>query len=250
VLSDDVVSAMRGETVHLGRLLATAGVAYVVVVSATAPALQGNQHPIVTPPPAQLLPALQRQLDLAAVPLSGGAAVFVNTAWRGITAERPQRLDPSASPGSAAASRGWTPALGSTSWSGALAKGTLFGALAPAGDFTASLGSASLARSDAYGWASTWRVPAAGTVRLSLDAWPLNGVLATIVLLLWLAAGALAIGRERLARARRALRPRRAATPAPYLEAPDDTTTSVDATTADATTADATTADATTAGSA
>ena len=45
VLSDDVVAAMRGETVHLGRLLATAGIAYVVVVSATAPALAGQPAP-------------------------------------------------------------------------------------------------------------------------------------------------------------------------------------------------------------
>ena len=208
VLSDDVVAAMRGQTVHLGRLLATAGVAYVVVVSATAPALQGNQHPIDTPPPADLLPALQRQLDLAAVPLAGGADVFVNTAWRGITAERPEPLDPAATPGGAAASRDWAPALGRTSWSGSLPEGTLFGALAPAGDFTASAGSTTLVRSDAYGWAATWHVPAAGTVQVSLDAWPINGVLATVVLLLWLASLALVIGPERFARARRALRPR------------------------------------------
>ncbi|HEV3213956.1 MAG TPA: glycosyltransferase [Acidimicrobiales bacterium] len=213
VLSDDVVTALRGQTVHLGRLLATAGIAYVVVVTATAPSLQGNQHPIDTPPPADLLPALRRQLDLAAVPLAGGAAVFANTAWRGIVAERPQPLDPAAAPGSAAATKDWTPALGSTSWTGAVAKGTLLAGLAPAGDFTAVLGATTLPRSDAFGWASSWRVPAAGTAQLTLDAWPLNGALATLVLVLWLAAAALVVGPERLARARRALRPRRAPTP-------------------------------------
>jgi GT2 family glycosyltransferase len=210
VLSDDVVAAMRGETVHLGRLLATAGIAYVVVVTATAPALQGNQHPIDTPPPASLLPSLHHQLDLAAEPLAGGADVFVNTAWRGVVAHRTQPLDPAASPGGFGASRYWTPALGSSTWSGTVAKGTLLGALAPAGDFEASLGATTLPRSSAFGWAASWRVPSAGTARISLDAWPLNGVLATLVLLCWLGVVVLEVGPERLARARRAVRPRRA----------------------------------------
>lgn len=210
VLSDDVVAAMRGETVHLGRLLAAAGIAYVVVVSATAPALQDNQHPIETPPPASLLPALHHQLDLAAEPLAGGAAVFVNTAWHGVIAHRAQPLDPAASPGGFGASRYWTPALGAQTWSGAVAPGTLLGALAPAGDFTATVGPTTLERSSAFGWAASWRVPTAGTARVSLDAWPLNVLLAWLVLACWLGAVALAVGPERLGRARRALRPRRA----------------------------------------
>jgi GT2 family glycosyltransferase len=210
VLSDDVVAAMRGETVHLGRLLAPAGIAYVVVVTATAPALEGNQHPIETPPPAALLPSLRHQLDLAAEPLAGGAAVFVNTAWRGVVAHRPQPLDPAASAGGFGPSRYWTPALDSTSWTGTVAKGTLFAGLAPAGDFAASVGATSLSRQSAFGWATSWRVPAAGTARISLDAWPLNAVLATFVLLCWLGVIALAIGSERLAGLRRALRGRAA----------------------------------------
>ena len=71
--SDDVVAAMRGETVHLGRLLAAAGIAYVVVVSATAPALAGQPaRPSRRRRPRALLPALHHQLDLAAEPLAGG----------------------------------------------------------------------------------------------------------------------------------------------------------------------------------
>jgi len=209
VLSDDVVAALRDQTVHLGRLLATAGIAYVVVVTATAPALAGNQHPIETQPPANLLPALGRQLDLAAVPLAGGADVFENKAWRGIIAERSPPLSSIAGAGSFAAARGWTPVLDSTTWSGTVSKGTLLGALAPAGDFIATLGGTTLVRSSAFGWAESWRVPAKGTARLSLDAWPLNGVLASLVLALWLCIAALAIGRERLARARRVMSQRR-----------------------------------------
>jgi GT2 family glycosyltransferase len=208
VLSDDVVAAMRGETIHLGRLLATAGIAYVVVVTATAPALEGNQHPIETPPPAELLPSLRHQLDLAAEPLAGGADVFVNTAWRGVVARRPQPLDPAASAGGFGASRYWTPALGSTSWTGTVATGTLLAGLAPAGDFSATVGTATLSRRSAFGWAASWQAPAAGIARISLDAWPLNAVLATFLLLCWLGVIALAIGPERLVRLRRALRGR------------------------------------------
>ena len=209
VLSDDVVAAMRGETVHLGRLLAAAGVAYVVVVTATAPALQGNQQPIATPPPGGLLPSLDRQLDLAAEPPAGGADVFVNTAWRGITSHRLQPLDPAATPGGFFASRYWSPVLGSTSWTGVVPKGTLLAALAPAGDFTATSGSTTLSRSSAFGWAASWRLPAAGTARIALDAWPINGVLAVLVLLGWLAAALLVLGSERLVRLSRSLGTRR-----------------------------------------
>ena len=209
VLSDDVVTALRGETVHLGRLLATAGVAVVAVVTATAPSLNGAQQPIGTPPPAALLPALHRQLDLQAVPGAGGAQVFENTAFHGITAERAAPLPPSALPGARGAARGWTPALATTTWDGPVAKGTLLAGLAPAGDFSLSVGGTAAPRSSAYGWAASWRV-AQGSAVLSLQALPLNGALAAVTVLIWVAAAALGIRPARLARARRAIRRRTA----------------------------------------
>jgi GT2 family glycosyltransferase len=210
-LSDDVETAMAGHTVHLGRLLAVAGVAYVVVVSATAPTLAGSQEPIATPPPGALLPALHRQLDLASAPGSGGAQVFVNTSWRGLVAQRAQPLDPNAGAGGYGASRAWSPALSSATATGPVRDGTLVAGLAPAGDFTVTVNGVAAPRQSAFGWAGSWRVRA-GAASLVLDAWPLNAALAALTLALWALAVAVAVGPERWARVRRAVR-RRPATP-------------------------------------
>jgi hypothetical protein len=73
----------------------------------------------------------------------------------------------------------------------------LLAALAPAGDFTATVDGRSLTRSSAYGWAASWRVPA-GNAALSLDAPPLNAILAALVLALWLLVVVAIIGVDRL----------------------------------------------------
>lgn len=205
VLSDDVVDAMQGETVHLGRLLAAAGIVAVVVVTATAPTLGGAQHPIPTPPPAGLVASLRTQADLAPLAGAGGVITFVNDDARSITSQRSAPLAAGTPAGSYGASIGWTPALSATARTGPVRAGVLAAALSPAGDFVATEGARTLVRSGAYGWAATWPVTE-GTVTVTLDAPPLNGVLAGAELALWLCIAAAAIGLDRAGRFARMVR--------------------------------------------
>jgi GT2 family glycosyltransferase len=211
VLADDVVDAMRGRTVQLGRLLAAAGITSIVVVSATAPTLLGTQEALSTPLPRALLPALRRQQDLASQPGAGGVTLFANTAARGILATRSAPLSTSSGAGSAAAARGWVPALDPATWTGPVGAGTLLGALAPSDDFTATVDGKAVPKSAAFGWAESWQV-GAGTAHVTLTALPLNAILATLVLALWACVCLAAIGLDRLRRladvlARRVARP-------------------------------------------
>jgi hypothetical protein len=211
VIADDVVTALRGGTVHLGRLLAAAGIGNVVVVTSTAPGLGGAQQPIELPPPAALEPALLDQRDLQQVQGNGGALVFDNKSSHGIISTRTEPLDPSASAGTPAGSRLWLPTLRSSSWTGKVPAGVLLAELAPAGDFTATVDGRSVPRSSAYGWAASWTAPA-GNAAISLDAPPFNAVLAALVLALWFLAAAAIIGLDRFSRLWAWLRRRPAAT--------------------------------------
>ena len=88
-LGEDVRLAMSGGTVHLGRLLAPAGVRYVVVVDALAPSMAGGSTPSVSAPaPAGLVADLLAQDDLQAQPGVLGLQVFANGAAMPVTAER------------------------------------------------------------------------------------------------------------------------------------------------------------------
>ena len=94
--ADEVAKAVRlavaGGTVHLGRLLAPAGVRYVVVVDALAPSLVGSSPASVSaPPPAGLNADLLEQDDLQVVPGVLGAQVYENGANMPVTAARADR---------------------------------------------------------------------------------------------------------------------------------------------------------------
>ena len=88
-LGADVTAAELGRTVELGRLLASSGVAVIVVPTAFAPELAGVQVAPEAPPPPGLVAALARQLDLRELPSEGGAYFFENTAWHGSGAATP-----------------------------------------------------------------------------------------------------------------------------------------------------------------
>jgi GT2 family glycosyltransferase len=77
----DVVAAQSGLTVDLGAQLAPSGIHYVVVPSALAPVLLGDQAADPAPAPPALLDALTTQRDLHELPTEGGVAVFENLAW-------------------------------------------------------------------------------------------------------------------------------------------------------------------------
>ena len=66
-LASAVNLARSDRTDQLGRLLAPAGVRYVVLLTSLAPEISGEQSPQLYPVPANLAPALGRQLDLEPV---------------------------------------------------------------------------------------------------------------------------------------------------------------------------------------
>ena len=204
--ADDVAKAVRlavaGGTVHLGRLLAPAGVRYVVVVDALAPSLVGSSPASVSaPPPAELNADLLEQDDLQVVPGVLGAQVYENGADMPVTATRVAALPVQASAyPSATDVAGWQsvlPGLASGGpASGAVPAGTLYAGYAPAGSFTLTLDGHTVARQPAFGWAAQYAVSAKGGATLSLSQFPLVPLLVLLELAAWMLL-ALALVRRR-----------------------------------------------------
>ena len=219
-LSRAVQLARAGETSHVGRLLAPAGVRYVVVLNNLAPNISGSQSATALPPPSDLVPALDAQTDLRVVPGEQGYTVFANTEY---VPERAQRSHPAggatsvghAVPGSPfrwpsrADVTGWQPVLpgppGAQAYQGPVRAGTVLGSYAPAGRWQLSTGGRAWPQTSAFGWAAQYRVRAAGTAQLRFGGTPLLplGIVAEVVL--WIAFVAVMLGHRRLSwrRARR-----------------------------------------------
>ena len=88
-VADAVRLAVSGGTVHLGRLLASAGVRYVVVLDGVAPSMVGTVPASVSaPPPPGLDTDLLEQDDLQVVPGELGVQVFENGEDMPVTAAR------------------------------------------------------------------------------------------------------------------------------------------------------------------
>ncbi len=80
-VADEVISAMAGRTLRLGALVAPAGIRYIVVPTADAPALIGEQAPALALPPRGLVSALEAQSDLRQLPIDDGMLVWANARW-------------------------------------------------------------------------------------------------------------------------------------------------------------------------
>jgi glycyl-tRNA synthetase alpha subunit len=102
---------------------------------------------------------------------------------------------------------GWVPSLDPTTGAGPVRPGSLLTALAPAGDFTATVNGTAMPRDLAFGWAPAWQVQK-GEAQITLEAFPVNGLLAALVLLLWIAIAASALGVDRFERFARLARGR------------------------------------------
>ncbi len=135
--------ALSGGTVHLGRLLAAAGVRYVVVVDAVAPSMVGTVTPSVSaPPPAGLQTDLLEQDDLQVVPGLMGVQVYENSEDMPVTGQRAAPLPASTAwtyPGPADVA-GWQAVLGDLSQGASAARarsgaGSVYAGYAPAGSF-------------------------------------------------------------------------------------------------------------------
>lgn len=207
-LSAAVDLARSSRTDQLGRLLAPSGVRYVAVVTALAPEIPGEQTPTGYPVPADLAPALNRQLDLSTALSGSGITVYENADWvpqRAQVSVAGRSAVPAAAPppvlGSATASgvlSGALPVLPgppvSTSYRGPLTAGTLYSAAAPAGRWVLSGPSGVASPSPAFGWAGRYRVTQAGTATLRFDGGPTVVLSFLYSLVAWLVAVALVVG--------------------------------------------------------
>jgi GT2 family glycosyltransferase len=211
-LGSTVDLALHDRTERLGGLLAPAAVRYVVVLTSIAPVIAGEQVPTAYPVPADLLPALGRQLDLEPVLSGTGITVFANAAWvpqRAEASGRPGSAVPVASPLSAGPGTPVVPgaqpvlpgAAASRSFRGPLTAGTVFSSAAPSGDWQLVTGSgATIPRSDSFGWASRYAVPTTTTATLRFDDGFLPLLAGVFSLVAWGLALAALIDRRRLRR--------------------------------------------------
>ncbi|MGA2932559.1 MAG: glycosyltransferase family 2 protein, partial [Acidimicrobiales bacterium] len=200
LVADAVRLAVSGGTVHLGRLLAPAGVRYVVVLDGVAPSMVGTVSPSVSaPPPAGLDTDLLEQDDLQVVPGELGVQVFENGEDMPVTAERAAALPPVQTwsyPGAADVA-GWQPVLSALSSGGPatghVTAGTLYAGYAPAGSFTLSVDGRTVPQRPAFGWAAQYGA-VAGQASLSLSQFPYVPLAVVLELAAWVVLAAALIG--------------------------------------------------------
>jgi GT2 family glycosyltransferase len=204
-LVDDAVRlAVAGGTVHLGRLLAPAGVRYVVVVDALAPSMVGTTAASVSaPPPPGLNAELLDQDDLEVVPGVNGVQVYENGADMPVTATRATALPVRGTPYPGAADvTGWQPVLSALSdgapATGPVPAGTLYAGYAPAGSFALTVDGHPRAQQAAFGWASQYAVAAKGQATLSLSQFPFVPLAVLLELGTWVVVAGAVIGRRRV----------------------------------------------------
>jgi GT2 family glycosyltransferase len=183
-LIDDLSAALNGRTVRLGQLLAPAGVSTIVVMNsdATLSGLQSLRH---VSTPARLITALSQQVDLVSSASSPGTTVFANSLFHGVIAQRSSPLSANETPSSTDSAIGWNPIFDSNYRNGTLSAGTVIAGLSPSSAFKFDVNSLPVSPSGHLGFAATYSVTR-GTGEFSLQAFPIDGVIAGVTLLLWL----------------------------------------------------------------
>jgi hypothetical protein len=200
---DAVKLALSGGTVHLGRLLAPAGVRYVVLVDGLAPSLVGQAVPAVSaPPPPGVQQDLFEQNDLQVVPGEVGVQVYRVGDDMPVTGARGAPL-PAArvwSYPAAADVVGWQPVLGDLAQGapavGAVPSGTLYAGYAPAGKFTLTQNGKGVARRPAFGWAAQYGVRA-GRASLAYSNFPYVPLVVLLEVAVWVVLAIALVGRRR-----------------------------------------------------
>ncbi len=211
-LGDDVRAAEAGRTDQLGALLAGAGVRYVAVVTSVAPEVPGIQSPQVEPVPADLVPALDRQVDLRSAYTQTGITVYEDTAWVPIRAAVPGRERPVVAapagqavplahvPGTPAVT-GAVPVLpGSATartYAGTVPRGLVLAAMAPAGSWALSTRSGVVRGRPLPSGGVQFVTTSSGTATLAFHGTWLAGVGVAFEIVVWVAALALLVGRRR-----------------------------------------------------
>jgi hypothetical protein len=184
VILSAVQSALSGETVRLGRLLAPAGISTIVVMNSSAPELQGVQTVPLHSVPTVLMTALGRQSDLALELQTKSVEVFSNSLFRGIASETsPDGKVPT------------TPVFSSTSNEGPVTPGyTVQVGDAPASAFGLNVDGKAASRVTSDTWTAMFHVavtPATFSDRtvkgqLVLRRLPWNALIAAFTLFMWI----------------------------------------------------------------
>ena len=190
-LASAVDLARADRTDRLGRMLAPAGVRYVVLLTSLAPEISGEQSPEELPVPADVAPALGRQLDLAPVVSGTGITVYANAAWipqRAETTSPPRIADgPPGSP--LVVTQAVLPGPRATrSYRGPLAAGTVLSAVAPAGRWELETLAGTAPQAPWLGWAASYRVTRQGNATLSFDDGAVTPLADLVAVATWLAA--------------------------------------------------------------
>jgi GT2 family glycosyltransferase len=206
-LASAVDLARDGGTDRLGRLLAPSGVRYVALLTSLAPEINGEQNPTEYPVPADVAPALTRQLDLSPVLTGTGITVYLNSDWlpqraevrAGTTVPDSTHPDPLAgSPGSGVVPGAVAVLPGpaaARSFQGPLTKGTVLAASAPAGRWSLTGPTGARApRAPSFGWAARFRVATAGSGALRFDGGLVAPLSFVVSIVTWLVAVALLVG--------------------------------------------------------
>lgn len=177
VLLHAVASALGGRTVRLGQLLAPAGISTIVVMNSSAPELAGVQAVPQRPVPNVLIKALGRQSDLALVLQTKSVEVFSNSLFRGIVS---MSVPGAPSP---------VPVFSSTSNEGRLAsQATVQAGFAPASAFTLNVNGHPVSRTTRSTWTPYYHLPSYASTpngQLVLHRFPLNGLLALVMIVMW-----------------------------------------------------------------
>ncbi len=178
VLLTAVGLALHDRTVHLGALLAQAGIATVVVMNSPAPAVAGVASLPARPAPAGLTVALDRQTDLSLELETSSVSIYGNADFHGLIGTT-----------SSSDLATLTPLAGTTYGTARVNPGsTVVAGLAPASAFALEVNGHPASRSTVFGWAARYRVNRYAqppTVSLVLRQFPLNGLLALGTLGLW-----------------------------------------------------------------
>jgi hypothetical protein len=178
VVLSAIESALQGQTVRLGQLLAPAGISTIVVMNSSAPELSGVQAVPLHPVPKVLMTALGHQSDLSLVLQTKSVEVFSNTLFHGTVS----MIGPGAtSP---------TPVFSSSANTGPLAtNATVTAGFAPASAFSLDVNGVAVPRAADPSWTPSFQLgsySSAPTGTLVLHRLPLNGLLALVTLMLWL----------------------------------------------------------------
>jgi GT2 family glycosyltransferase len=184
--ADEVVAravsvARAGDTARLGRLLAPAGVRYVVV-----PLLNGPDGSRGRPVPS-VTAALAGQLDLARLRSEDGLVVYQNESWA--PARALTDVDVPTGPVAPLPNAAKTDLVGATPLGSApVPAGTALLAEAFDDGWSATGDGEELAHTSAFGWTNAWEHPAQGSIEIAHDGQGQRYLLLGAELVVWIVA--------------------------------------------------------------